>query len=92
MPKALFSPRQRRLVEFIVEARTRADLRQAEIAERLGRSQSVVAAMESGQRRIDVVELLDLAEVIGFDAHQILRELADLPSELMRKTPRLRRR
>ncbi len=92
MPKALFSPRQRRLVEFIVERRTKADKSQAEIAQELGSVQSVVAAMESGQRRIDIVELLDLAKVIGFDVHEAIRELEKLPDELGRTRPRLARR
>jgi hypothetical protein len=32
--------------------------------------------MESGQRRIDVVELLDLAKALDFDPHELLRRLA----------------
>ncbi len=68
MPKTLRSPRQRRLAELLVEHRQAAGLSQADLAARLGRYQSVVAAMEGGGRRIDVVELLDLAEAIGFDS------------------------
>jgi hypothetical protein len=42
---------------------------------RLGRYQSFVATVESGQRRIDVVELLDLAEAIGFDPRMAIKRL-----------------
>ena len=31
--------------------------------------------MESGGRRVDVVELLDIAEVIGLDVHALIDDL-----------------
>jgi hypothetical protein len=46
------------------------------VAKRLRRYQSFVATVESGQRRIDVVELLDLADAIGFDPREAIRRLA----------------
>ncbi|WP_366929437.1 hypothetical protein [Mesorhizobium sp.] len=39
----------------------------------------MVAAIESGGRRIDVVELVELAEAIGFDPHDALREVVAAP-------------
>jgi len=82
MPKTLRSPRQLRLIEFIVERRKSAGLSQMQLAERLGRYQSVVAAMESGGRRIDIVELMDLARVIGFDPREVIDELEQVPTTL----------
>ncbi len=79
MPKTLRSPRQLRLIELLVMRRKAAGLSQAALAEALGRYQSVIAAMESGSRRIDVVELLDIADVIGFDVHELI--------DALRKTP-----
>lgn len=43
----------------LVDARRIAGLTQREAAERLGRSQSFVAKSESGERRVDVVELVE---------------------------------
>lgn len=79
MPKTLRSPRQMRLVDLLVEQRKRAGLSQAELAERLGRYQSVVSSLESGGRRVDVVELLDIAEVIGLDVHAVIDDLLATP-------------
>jgi HTH-type transcriptional regulator/antitoxin HipB len=79
MPKTLRSPRQLRLIDLIVAQRLRAGLSQAQLAERLGRYQSVVSSIESGGRRIDVVELLDIAEVIGLDVHALLDALIATP-------------
>jgi|SRR5450755_2495640 len=70
MSQTLQSPRHEALRTFIVEKRKKAGLTQAEVAEKLGRYQSFVANIESGQRRIDVVEFLDLASAIGFDPRE----------------------
>lgn len=67
-----------RLIQLIVDKRREAGMSQADLAEALDRYQSVVAAIESGGRRIDVVEFLELAEVIGFDPHEVLRDVAQI--------------
>ena len=54
--------------EFLVKlraARRAAGLTQAAVAKRLGHPQSFVAKCESGERRVDVVELLKFAEIYG---------------------------
>ena len=61
MGKTLGSARHKLLVDFIVSKREAAGLTQTQLAEKLGEYQSFVARLESGQRRIDVVEFLDLA-------------------------------
>ena len=42
---------------------------------RLNRPQSFVAKYETGERRIDVVEFLEIAEAVGFDPSELIREL-----------------
>jgi hypothetical protein len=46
------------------------------LAEKKGVYQSWVTHMESGQRRIDVVELIELGKAIGFDAAAMVRRLS----------------
>ena len=75
MPKTLRSPRHVRLIDLLVEQRKCVGLSQADLAERLDRYQSVVSSMESGGRRVDVIELLDIAEVIGLDVHALIDDL-----------------
>lgn len=70
-----------RLVRLVVDKRREAGMSQSDLAEALGRYQSVVAAIESGGRRVDVVEFLELAEVIGFDPYEVLREVAETAQE-----------
>ena len=67
MGKTLGSARHVALTRLIIERRDAAGLTQAQLAKRLGEYQSFVARLESGQRRIDVVEFLALAEILNFD-------------------------
>lgn len=85
MQKTLRSPRHLRLIQLIVDKRKAAGFSQADLAKAIDRYQSVVAAIESGGRRLDVIEFLDLAETIGFDPHDILNEVATVPSTPARK-------
>jgi transcriptional regulator with XRE-family HTH domain len=78
MPRSSRSPRQARLQELLVVGRTAAGLSQEEVARRLRRPQSFVSKYESGERRLDVVELIEIAEAIGFDACKLVADLASL--------------
>ena len=75
MPRTLRSPRQKALITLLIEQRKKSGLTQAQLAKRLRRYQSFVATVESGQRRIDVIEFLKLADAIGFDAIDAIKKL-----------------
>jgi hypothetical protein len=47
------------------------------VSQALGRAPGFVSFLESGRRRIKVVEFLTLARVIGFDPFWVLGELED---------------
>ena len=49
------------------EARQAAGLTQADVASKLRRPQSFVSKCESGERRVDVVELMDFAQLYRKD-------------------------
>jgi transcriptional regulator with XRE-family HTH domain len=75
MPRTLRSPGHEALRVFLVEKRKAAGLTQADVAARIGRHQSLVADIERGQRRVDLVELLALAKAIGFDPHEAVERM-----------------
>jgi len=49
-------------------ARERAGLSQTEAARKLGRPQSFISKCESGERRVDVVEMKAFARIYGVEA------------------------
>lgn len=75
MAKTLGSKRHKALVALLIEERESAGLTQTELADALEEYQSFVARLESGERRIDVVEFLRIAEAIGFDPTQMIAKL-----------------
>jgi transcriptional regulator with XRE-family HTH domain len=75
LTKTLGTPRQRALVDLLVQSREAAGLTQADLARKLGEYQSFVARLESGKRRIDVVEFLHLSELLRFDASRAIQKL-----------------
>ena len=75
MRKSIYSQRQQRVREMLVELRKSARLTQVELAKKLSRPQSYVSNYERGERRVDLVELLELAEVLNFDAAKFVRRL-----------------
>ena len=78
MRKSLGSARHKALIDLLVKKREAAGMTQADLAERLGEYQSFVARLESGQRRIDVVEFIDLADAVGFDPARTISALKKL--------------
>ena len=75
MAKTIRSTGQVALCQALVDARIKAGLGQDDLAAKLKCHQSLVARVESGQRRVDVVELVVLARAIGFDPFEFWRSL-----------------
>lgn len=73
--KTLGSARHEALIELLIKKREAAGLSQDDLARRLGEYQSFVARLESGQRRVDVVELISLSIALDFDPAKIVRAL-----------------
>ena len=48
---------------------------QNDVAKALKRPQSFVSKYESGERRLDVVELIEVTEVLGIGVHEVICEL-----------------
>jgi transcriptional regulator with XRE-family HTH domain len=77
LPKSIHTERHRRFRALLVAKRKAAGLTQTAVAERLGKPPSYVAKYEGGDRRLDVLEYLDVAAAIGFDPCESLRLLLE---------------
>ncbi|MDO8686930.1 MAG: helix-turn-helix transcriptional regulator [Candidatus Berkelbacteria bacterium] len=63
MPRALYTKDHNEIVARLKKARTEAGLGQVQVAERLGKTQSYLSKIESGQRRFDVLQLKEFAKL-----------------------------
>jgi transcriptional regulator with XRE-family HTH domain len=75
--RSIFSEKYTRFRRLLIEARNTAGLTQVELAARLERPQSYVSKYERGERRIDVVEFLEVAEVLGIDPGEFLKQVGN---------------
>ena len=75
MPNTLHSARHRLISAAIKQARLDKGITQAQLAAALGRHQPFVVAIEHKQRRVDLVELIDIADVIDLDVPKLVKLL-----------------
>lgn len=65
MPKTIHRDEYQVLLDLLRQKRVEHGLTQAQCSEALGRSQSFVSDVERGLRRLDVIQLRDLCQVLG---------------------------
>ncbi|MCC7334114.1 MAG: helix-turn-helix transcriptional regulator [Pirellulaceae bacterium] len=75
MVNSVHTKRYRTLLQALIEARKAKKLSQADLAEMLGRVQTFVSKYERGERRLDVIEFIEVAEVLDMDIVRIIRKL-----------------
>lgn len=64
------------LRNLLIEARLKQGLTQTDVAFLISKPQSYVSKYESGERRIDVVEFLDVCKAIEVDFRLILKRIS----------------
>jgi transcriptional regulator with XRE-family HTH domain len=74
----IYSRRHEAFRTLLRTIRKEAGLGQAEVAARLGRPQSFVSKYESGQRRLDLIELEMVCHALGVALPEFVRRFSDL--------------
>jgi transcriptional regulator with XRE-family HTH domain len=74
--KSIYSAEYQQLCTLLRQLRRDAGLTQVQVAERLDVPQSFVSKYESGERRLDVVELRHVAEALGLTLETVISQLA----------------
>ena len=90
MVESMFTSAYAAVIEAIVHLRHEAGLTQRQLAERLGREQSFVGRIETGQRRIDLVEFVWICKACDADPQVQVNQL--VPGIVRRMHGRPRRR
>lgn len=87
MSKSVFTGDYEGFRLLLIEARNSAGLTQIDLARKLGRPQSFVSKYERGERRLDVIEFLEVARAIGIDPRHLIRKLQQAPIAKRRTRP-----
>jgi transcriptional regulator with XRE-family HTH domain len=73
--KFLRTPEHKRLMTMLATARKSMGLTQQQLAEKIGENQNFISKYESGERRLDVLELAAIARPIDFNVAHAVREI-----------------
>ena len=79
LARSTFSPRYQAFLVNLRQAREEAGLTQVEVAQALGKPQSFVSKCESGERRVDVIELADFARLYRKSVDHFIPESPPTP-------------
>jgi transcriptional regulator with XRE-family HTH domain len=82
------SPEQRYLRELLRQIRMEAGLRQGDLAKKLNQSQSFVSKYESGERRLDLLELQQICRAVGLSLGQFVDRFEGSANEAGQKIPK----
>ncbi len=75
MERTLLQKEYKKILQSLYEIRTRKGLRQVDLAKQLGVQQSFVSKYESGERRLDVLELRAICKCLDVDMNEILKSI-----------------
>lgn len=76
LTKSLYTERWELLRARLKALRKECGLTQAQVANLMGRPQSLVAKIESGERRLDVCQFIDYLDILGADAAGVVGDLS----------------
>jgi len=73
MGKIIYSDEQKYLVEQLRRAREENGMDQVAVAKLLGKTQSYISKIESGQRKVDVIQLKEFSAIYKKDIYDFVR-------------------
>lgn len=73
MSGTIYLKEHKHIVEQLKKARKKAGFDQKKVAKLLGKTQSYVSKVESGQRRLDVIQLKEFAKIYKKDISFFLK-------------------
>lgn len=65
------------VAHLIKRLRTEAGLKQTDLSQRLGVTQSIVSKFESGERRLDLIEVWQICQICGVSLEDFVRRVAE---------------
>jgi transcriptional regulator with XRE-family HTH domain len=78
LARGIHDARYKQLIDALAAIRRREGISQTDLAERLGKRQQFVSKYESGERRLDAIEVIDIGRALGIDVPALLKKAAGL--------------
>jgi len=75
MPKSIYKKNYNNLKKLLIGARKTSGLTQSALADKLSKPQSFVSKYESGERRLDVIEFIEITDALSIDPAKIIKQI-----------------
>lgn len=75
LKKSIYSEKHKKLCELMIRARKDAGFTQQELADKIKRPQSFIAKYERGERRLDLIELIEISKFIGLNVEDLIEKI-----------------
>jgi len=72
MNKTIWTKEYAKFIKQLRQARLDSGLRQIEVAKKLRRPQSYISRVESGEYRLDIIEVKRFAKIYGKDVNRLI--------------------
>jgi len=66
---------------LLIETRHKKKLKQSDLAKKLGKHQSYISKYETGERRLDVIEFLEVCSALSVKPETILKQIKPATGE-----------
>jgi len=90
MPKksTIHDPRFEAMIKILKDARLKLGMTQEELSKNLGQHRIYITKVESGERRLDIVELYELCQALNISIYTLIKSTIDKNSnEVMEDNP-----
>ncbi|VEB96401.1 anaerobic benzoate catabolism transcriptional regulator [Cedecea lapagei] len=72
---SIYSEEYQLVIKSLRDARVKRGITQQQLAQAMGRPQSFIAKIESGERRLDVIEFAHVAQLLGVEPAPLLESV-----------------
>lgn len=72
MTKSIFTDNYQLFLKRLISIRKNANITQQELAKKLGKPQSFVSKYENAERRIDIIEAIEILNALNFDPNLLM--------------------
>ena len=86
--KSIYDPRYETVIRYLRDYRERNKLTQSDLSKALGKHRAYVNKYESGSRRLDLLEMMDVFDELGVSVYEIMKAIrGDTDEALMEHDP-----
>ncbi len=78
MKNSIYRENYQQFLTVLKKTRVERQLNQSQVAENLNKPQSYISKCESGERRVDVVELKEICFAMGLSLTEFIKKLDDI--------------